>query len=210
MSGIQESQTLELAQNASPSIGTKKKKKQKKTITFKEIRRLLYYKDGNLFSKINKKNGMHVGDKIGCLGSRGYMQTTIWNEFYTIHRLIWFWHNGYFPENDIDHINRIKLDNRIENLREATRSCNMRNKRILDRNKSGITGVAWLKNRKKWRALIKTNDKPYYIGEYSNIDNAVCARHNAEYYFGYHKCNDQTPAQKYIKAMLSAQHNGEL
>lgn len=75
-------------------------------------------------------------------------------------------HHGYLP-GEIDHINNIKMDNRIENLREADRSRNCMNKNITKSNKTGFKGVSWFKKSKKYRAQIQINGKPKHLGLYN-------------------------------------------
>lgn len=85
----------------------------------------------------------------------------------------------------VDHINGIKHDNRKNNLRVVTRSQNNMNRSISSNNKSGCTGVFWLENRNKWWAYIGINHKNINLGYYSNYEDAVKARKNAEEkYFG--------------------------
>jgi len=67
------------------------------------------------------------GKQIGYLSNTGYYATSHKGKQYLVHRLIWLYHYGYLPI-EIDHINRIRTDNRIQNLREVSRTENMRNK----------------------------------------------------------------------------------
>jgi hypothetical protein len=90
---------------------------------------------------------------------------------YLKHRLIWAWHNMPFAPL-IDHINGDIADNRIENLRSATHSENMRNSRKPVNNTSGIKGVYWQKDKNKWRVQIWNNGKQQYVGSYREIDEA--------------------------------------
>jgi len=63
--------------------------------------------------------------------------------------LIFLYHHGYLPK-FVDHIDGNKKNNRIENLREATKSQNAMNQKVSTRNTSGIKGVMWHKRDKKW------------------------------------------------------------
>lgn len=83
----------------------------------------------------------------------GYMQGFILGKKFRAHRVAWALHYGEWPDNDIDHINGNKSDNRIANLREASRAQNMWNTggRL---GSSQYCGVSWSKVRQKWIAQI--------------------------------------------------------
>ena len=96
------------------------------------------------------------------------------------HRLAWLYHYGQWPNGDLDHINEVKDDNRISNLREATRAQNMQNVRRHKHNTSGYKGVSWMPDRHKWRAYIFVNYKQQHIGLYNSPEEARDARRSAE------------------------------
>ena len=85
-----------------------------------------------------------------------------------------------FKYSTVDHINRNKLDNRLENLRGVTTSQNQINKSIQSNNTSGITGVSYDKERMKWHVMITANKKSINIGRFDKFDDAVSARLCAE------------------------------
>ena len=129
-----------------------------------------YDRDGFLVRKINKAN-QRAGQKVGTVKGNGYVTVMVDYKFYQVHRLIWLLHHGTMPKNDIDHINGKKQDNRIENLREATRSENMQNeKRARVTSKSGMLGVH--KNNGRWRAVIWLNYKKIHIGYFNSKEEA--------------------------------------
>ena len=99
------------------------------------------------------------------------------------------------PNNkDIDHIDGKPLNNRKYNLREATNSQNMMNRKLQSNNTSGVTGVIWDKHKEKWRAQIKINNKNICLGRFINFDEAVQVRKDAEKeYFG-----EFTPQRKLV------------
>jgi hypothetical protein len=90
--------------------------------------------------------------------------------------LAWLYVYGKFPEEQLDHINRIKSDNRIVNLRLATNSENRQNIPIYKSNKSGVAGVHWSKKSGKWRAEITFGGRLIHIGFYDNLSDAAAAR----------------------------------
>lgn len=83
--------------------------------------------------------------------------------------------DGIFENQQVDHINRNKLDNRRENLRIATHSQNHANTGIRKDNSSGYKGVHWNKQSQKWVAQIKINKKTKRIGAYDTPEEAYKA-----------------------------------
>jgi hypothetical protein len=100
------------------------------------------------------------------------------------HRFVWFYMLGRWPK-QVDHINGDGCDNRWANLREASRTQNMQNKRIQRNNTSGIKGVSWYASKQKWRPEIKVNGRRISLGYYDNIrDAAAVYEEAARKYFG--------------------------
>jgi hypothetical protein len=139
------------------------------------------------------------GRCCGSVGSFGYVIISYRKKLYLAHRLAWFYEHGYFPETDIDHINGVKDDNRIENLRVVSRSCNLRNSRARVKNKSGITGVCWNKTAGVWVASVSVMGTKY-VGSSKELIDAAYLRYAAEQCLGYTKCNSSSSALGYIKA----------
>jgi len=124
------------------------------------------YQDGQLIRKIGRKG--EVGSVAGCLHKgTGYIHVKIKAKSFKAHRLIFLYHNGYLPEL-VDHIDGNKLNNRIENLREASKQENAQNQKIRLTNSSGVKGVSWHKVNKKWKVALCKNYKPYYFGSYED------------------------------------------
>ena len=80
----------------------------------------------------------------------------------------------------VDHINRVRSDNRWDNLRAATRKQNGRNHGIYANNTSGVMGVVWNKARRKWQAQIEVEGKNHHLGLYMDFESAVESRREAE------------------------------
>lgn len=128
------------------------------------------------------------GDICNKKNSLGYIVFYVNKKFILGHRLAWYAINSDIPNGmEVDHINGIKSDNRICNLRLVTDQGNARNMSISKNNKSGITGVSWCKDRNKWRATIMNNGKQISLGYFNNIDDAIKIRKQKEKEFGYHK-----------------------
>ena len=137
--------------------------------------------------------------KIAGSDLEGYRRTEVDGTNYLNHRLIWLWVFGYMPENNLDHINRCRSDNRIKNLREVSNSCNLRNTGNRKDNTSGVKGVCWETREKKWRAQVRVNQQTVFLGYYSDFNDAVCARLAGEQSLGWAGCDDSSPAFQYVR-----------
>ncbi|TNE58629.1 MAG: hypothetical protein EP341_03165 [Sphingomonadales bacterium] len=102
------------------------------------------------------------------------------------HRIIWCICYGEWPEDQIDHENGNRLDNRIENLREVSCAENLKNRKMPSTNKSGIMGVSWSNTKGKWRAEIGVDGKHVTIGLFDTAKAASKARKAAEAAHNFH------------------------
>ena len=114
-----------------------------------------------------------AGKRAGRLLHDGYWQIKLYKKGYQAHRLIWLFHYGFMPNNEIDHINGVRSDNRIENLRLATRSENCQNlHRANIDNQTKELGVTFHKKANKFQAQICINGKHKYLGLYKTAKSA--------------------------------------
>lgn len=110
------------------------------------------------------------GRVVGGFDRYGYLSTGINKKHYRLHRLAWLYVYGKNPDGDIDHINGIKSDNRIENLREVSCTENQQNRKCANvNNKSGLLGVSKEKRYGKWIAQIGVNGKCIYLGRFDDM-----------------------------------------
>lgn len=91
------------------------------------------------------------------------------------HRLAWLYVYGEWPDAEIDHINGNTGDNRISNLRPATRAQNGANRGRQTNNASGVKGVCWHAQSGKWRAMIRISGKSRHLGLFNDIGAAAAA-----------------------------------
>jgi len=132
--------------------------------------------------------------------TNGYRFITVNNKHYSEGRLAWLYMEGYWPEHQIDHINRIRDDNRWCNLRHVTVSCNVKNRAVASNSTSGVTGVYFNKNANKWQAYIRSDSKKSrYLGIFENKDHAVKARWESEVRYGFKNCQTTSSAYLYLK-----------
>ena len=147
-------------------------------ITQERLRELFEYRDdGNLIRKVSVGGTRaRKGDVVNTSSSSGYYIVGIDKKKYLIHRLIFLYHRGYLTKGLLlDHIDGNKTNNRIENLREVTKSQNAHNSKLRVDNTSGVKGVAWDELTQKWCSRIKLNRKTYYFGFYDTIEEAKAA-----------------------------------
>lgn len=147
-----------------------------------------YDKETGVFIWINKRprSNAKVGSIVGSIDAYGYLRVKFKGKIYKLHRLAWLYMYGEFPDGDIDHINHNKLDNRISNLRVVTPRENTYNKPKSKNNTSGVTGVYWCRQTKKWKASIRVDGEFIHLGYYALFSDAVNARKNAEILYGFH------------------------
>jgi len=147
-------------------------------MTKDEVKSFFEYKDGVLYWKKNQSN-IKSGAMAGYQRPDGYIVIGFKNKSIRAHRLIWLMHYGFMPE-FLDHINGVRNDNRLVNLRVATRTQNQMNLKKRIDNSSGCSGVFWNKQRNKWAARIQIDKKIKHIGLFLSIENAIAARKIAE------------------------------
>jgi hypothetical protein len=110
-----------------------------------------------------------INKKAGCKNNiTGYLQVGIHKKIYLLHLLSWYYMFGEWPLQDIDHKNRIRDDNRFENLRLITKSTNAVNSIKQKNRTSNYKGVYWNKQKNKWQAQIMKNYKQYYLGSFDD------------------------------------------
>jgi hypothetical protein len=113
-----------------------------------------------------------VGNVAGWLTKLGYIELKIDGTMYKAHRLAWLYVHGVMPDGDVDHINLNRADNRIANLRPASRTQNQLNREKSPTNKSGFKGVSLRKGTGKYVAQASYEGKKYHLGLFDTPEQA--------------------------------------
>jgi len=160
-----------------------------KQITVERLREVLAYdpETGIFTRKVSTNSRVKIGDVATHMGPFGYLYIQVDGGRYFAHRVAWFYQTGSWPAEMIDHINGVKSDNRFANLREATRSQNMQNRRTYKSNACGLKGVGWNIRRNRWQAKISVNGTRMFLGYFDTPEEAHAAyvaaaeRHHGEF-----------------------------
>lgn len=136
-----------------------------------ELRHLCEYDpDTGFFRWREKYSGRKKGETCGHLHATGYVRMCVKLKTYPAHRLAWLYVHGVWPEGEVDHINHIKTDNRICNLRAVSKNYNQQNRWLPKAGKKYPLGVS--PEGYKFRARIRVSGKLHYLGAYYTIEEA--------------------------------------
>ena len=129
-------------------------------MTYEECLRLFNYdkESGKLFWKLKPSNSVSIGREVGSTNSGGYLQA----KKKMVHKIIWLHQKGVWPNNQLDHINGDRKDNRIENLRQVTNRINCHNKKV--HREGNLLGAYFDKRRNHWRSQIRVDKYIIYLG----------------------------------------------
>lgn len=136
--------------------------------------------------------------------SSGYLDVQVHGRFYLVHRVVMLMCYGFYGEGlEVDHINHVRNDNRLVNLRFVTRRENTRNQSVSSKNTSGVTGVYFIKRLQKYAAQIKVNRQVHYLGCYNTLEEAAAARAEANLKFKFNNNHGKGRA-KYVRKKSNA------
>lgn len=145
-------------------------------LTATRLRELLDYdsETGKFRWRLRVSQAIPAMSLAGAKTADGYVRIKIDGVSYRAHRLAWLWVYGSMPTQFIDHINGVRDDNRIVNLRDVTRSVNQCNLAIhRDASSDKLAGVK--QRGSKWQARIRINGKPTHLGTFGTVQEAVAA-----------------------------------
>lgn len=146
-------------------------------ITEARLRELFSYDpESGLFTRRSSRGPNRMGCIAGHCRKDGYVSIMVDGREYKAHRLAWLYTFGSFPVGELDHINRRRWDNRIANLRKATRSQNCAHSKT---RRNGLKGAAPVSGSKNWQAQMSVNGKHMHLGCYPTEQEAHAAYMNA-------------------------------
>lgn len=158
-------------------------------IRHERLTALLSYspEDGLFRWRVAKGNRAAAGRVAGSVGVYGYRTIRIDQRDYRAARLAWFYATGRWPATFIDHINGDRLDDRLSNLREASRAQNSANAKTKNRKHDAPKGAHFHAASGRWTSSIQTNKKTIYLGCFATKEQAAeayaCAakQHHSEF-----------------------------
>ena len=122
-----------------------------------------------------------------AINDDGYRHGVLLGKYLRAQRVIWAMETGEWPDDEVDHEDRDRANNRFGNLRLVTRIENMKNTGMPKNNTSGFTGVSWRKQTNKWHAKIGLSGESVHLGYFSKRSDAIAARKAANVKYGFHK-----------------------
>lgn len=143
-------------------------------ITQARLHELFIYDNGRLLRRRSIK-GYHALTEIGTVRTKGYLAAVVDGKCYRVHHLVWMYHYGHFVK-ELDHINRVRNDNRIENLRPCNHSQNLSNSAS---RRGKYKGVTFCKYTQRWRAQITLDGVHHCLGRHDTPEEAAMAYNEA-------------------------------
>lgn len=144
---------------------------------------------GVLTWRVRLANSTFIGQEAGtesCHKGKTYRHVKAFGKRYVAHRIIFLWKTGDWPPYEIDHEDGNGLNNRWSNLKPKTHLENSRNQRKPSNNSSGVIGVNWNKESRKWKSYIYSNGSQIHLGSFTNKVDAIAARKAAEAELNFH------------------------
>jgi len=140
------------------------------TLTAELVRELLDYDpETGVFLHRTKRRGSKQGSVVGTKTANGYRSVAIHKKQYLAHRVAWLYVHGEWPTGQIDHINGIRDDNRLCNLRDVPQNINMQNQRVAHKCKTStrLLGVYYEKKSGRWYSQIRIDGKSRHLGTFA-------------------------------------------
>ncbi len=169
-------------------------------ITQEYLKSILHYDpETGIFTWLKSYHSHRIGKIAGSLDRQGYWNIHIDYKKIRYHRLAFLYMTGKWPKEQVDHINRIRNDNRWCNLREVTKLQNRMNCSFQRDSTSGYKGVSWNNFHQKWMSYININKKKVHLGYFSTKEEAARAYNKVaiKYYGEFAFLNDISKGGSY-------------
>ena len=172
-------------------------------ITFEEAKELFTYDRETGIIKWRKRTSSGQHDNLvagGASSSDGYMRLGFEGKKYLVHRIAMLLAYGFCDDElEVDHINHIRDDNRLSNLRFVTRTGNLRNQSRSSKNTSGVTGVYYRKAKRKYEAYINVDSVYIYLGSFITLEEAAKVRKAAEIKYKFNSNHGNNKIKDYAR-----------
>lgn len=147
----------------------------KEPLTVERVKCLFIYDpDSGVFTRRVQVSNQHVGDTVGCLGKRGYLVANIDGKIQYLHRVAWLYMTGSWPVKKLGHKNRIKTDNRWDNLRIASDYQNASNTSRKNKSNTDVRGVYFCTRTSMYVAEVRHRGKRVLYKRYKTLEEAKC------------------------------------
>lgn len=134
-------------------------------ITQEKLKSIFFYNsETGIFTRKVKRGKWPAGEVCGTINGGGYVYISINGVKYQAHRLAWLYMYGQFPSLGLDHINCLKTDNRICNLRESNQSMNSLNVPVKKNSSTGLKGAFYIKSKRMFGSKARVNGKSFNLG----------------------------------------------
>lgn len=147
--------------------------------------KLHYDPNTGIFTALHSHGTRVKGEPVGYLNPAGYLIASFNGQSYALQRLAFLYMTGDWPVGEVDHKDTDRVNNKWSNLRDVSKSVNLRNRLRFKNNKSGTTGVSWSTREKRWCATILSEGKRVFLGYFDYKEDAVLVRMTAEKKYGY-------------------------
>ena len=125
-----------------------------------------------IFTRTKAAGNLKAGAQIGNPTKKGYLKALVLGKYVTLHRLAWFYVHGLWPK-ELDHIDEVKTNNAITNLRVCTTSLNCLNQSGPRTNNSlGLQGVHRITKTGRYRAVCMVNGTKHHLGVFATPEEA--------------------------------------